>query len=88
MIQTNIKNLFEAAGLENIRPTDEALEEMGISRRRFTQLLENVNKSSITYDEVNSLRNWISGIKELDPEAIIEGQSQTAEIAEDLGLSK
>lgn len=88
MIQTNIKNLFEEVGLENIRPTDEALAQMGMSRRRFTFLVENLHKTSITYDEVEAIKTWVERIKTLDPEAMIETQSDSSGIAKEFGLTK
>lgn len=88
MIQTNIKKLFEEAGLESIRPTDQALIEMGLSRRRFSFLLENVHKTAITVQEVNAIQSWLEGIKAINADQVVGNHLDTAEIAESLGLSK
>jgi hypothetical protein len=88
MIQTNIQKLFEYAGIDNPRPTDKALEEMGISRRRFTQLLENTHKSPITVAELSAIKGWINQIKEIDPEQVVGEYEPAANLAESLGMSK
>ena len=88
MIQTNIKKLFEEAGIENPRPTDKALEEMGLSRRRYTQLVENSHKSPITVAELAGIKGWISQIKDMDGEQVIGNFEPSAELADSLGLSK
>lgn len=88
MIQTNIKNLFLDAGLEEARPSDEALEKMGISRRRFTQLLENVNKTPITVPELESIKEWIEGFKNIDTDLMIGDIQKTSNLREKLGFVK
>lgn len=88
MIQINIKHLFESAGLENPRPTDKALEEMGLSRKRFTQLTENVYKSPITVTELEGIKRWVSNITEMDPEQVVGQVEQANALAESLGMSK
>jgi len=88
MIQTNIKKIFEEAGLEAIRPTDQALETMGISRRRFTLLLENTHVSPISVQELESIKEWIQGIQTMDTDRLIGEYSPTDEVASSLGLSK
>ncbi len=88
MILTNIQRIFEKAGLDNPRPTEKALQEMGITRKRFTQLLENSHKSPITVAELAAIRGWIAKIREMDPEQIV-GEFEPADtLAESLGLSK
>lgn len=88
MVLINIKNLFESAGLENPRPTEKALEEMGLSRRRFTQLMENVYKSPITVAELEGIKRWITNITEMDPEQVVGQVEQANALAKQLGLSK
>jgi hypothetical protein len=88
MIVTNIQKIFESAGLENPRPTDKALEEMGLTRKRFTQLLENTHKSPITVAELSAIKGWIAKIRELDPEQIIGEFEPESDLAESLGLTK
>jgi predicted DNA-binding protein (UPF0251 family) len=89
MIQTNIKKLFEDAGLEAIRPTDEALAQMGISRRRFTLLLENSQYATpMSVHELEAIRIWIEGIKSIDAEQIVGNYSPSSDMAKELGLTK
>lgn len=88
MIQTNIKKLFQDAGIEEARPTDEALERMGISRRRFTQLLENLHKTEITVQELEAIRGWIEGLKEIDTDRLVGNDTSSSLLAEKLGLIK
>lgn len=76
MTKTNIKLLLEKAGIEDPRPTNEALKKMGISRRRFTQLLENVNKTPMSVNELNSISAWIEGFKAIDTEQIVTVHSR------------
>lgn len=66
-----IKELFTKAGIEDVRPTDEALKAMGLSRRRFTQLVEGTNKTEIRLTEVISIKAWVNGIREINPEKIL-----------------
>ena len=88
MIPINLKKIFEQAGLEDPRPTDQALERMGISRRRFSQLLDNKHVNPITVPELEALKNWIEEIKSIDPELIIGDYSSHQHLADSLGLSK
>lgn len=88
MIQTNIQKIFEDAGIENVRPTDKALENMRMSRRRFTQLMENSHKSSITVEELSALRGWILQVKEMDPDHLVGEFESSKRLAESLGLTK
>lgn len=88
MVQTNIKKIFENAGLENPRPTDKALQEMDLSRRRFTQLMENSHVSPITVSELASLKGWIIQLKEMDPDQLVGQFEPSDELADSLGLSK
>ena len=88
MIQTNIKKLFDEVGLESIRPTDEALLQMGISRRRFTILVDNIHKTPITIEEVQAIKAWITGVTALNPEEIIGENNSSKELAESMGLTK
>jgi hypothetical protein len=69
MIQ--IKQLFHEAGIADVRPTDEALERMNLSRRRFTQICEGSNKSDITLTELHAIKAWIASVKEIDQNAIV-----------------
>jgi hypothetical protein len=66
-----IKELFKAAGLDEIRPTDDALEAMGMSRRRFTQIADGSNKSDITLTEIMAIKKWLSKIREIDPDQVL-----------------
>lgn len=88
MIQTNLKKLFLAVGLEEVRPTDEALEKMGLSRRRFTLLLENKHATSMTIEEHESLKDWIEGIKEIDHTQIIGDFEALDTLADKLGMTR
>jgi len=88
MIQTNIKKLFEDAGLEAIRPTDEALSEMGISRRRFTLLVENSHVTPMSVHELDAIKTWLEGIKSIDTDQIVGPYSRSEDMARSLGLNK
>lgn len=88
MILTNIQKIFENAGLDNPRPTERALQDMGLTRKRFTQLLENSHKSPITVAELGAIRGWIAKIREMDPEQIVGEFEPSDSLAESLGLSK
>ncbi|WP_053405053.1 hypothetical protein [Persicobacter sp. CCB-QB2] len=53
-----LSNLIEERfGLE-ARPTDEKLSELGLTRKRFTRILNNSGKP-ITIEEAKSLSNWL-----------------------------
>lgn len=88
MVQTNIKNLLLEAGIEEARPSDEALSKMRISRRRFTQLLENVNKTPITVPELESIKEWIEGFKNIDTDLMIGDIQKSSSLREKLGFVK
>lgn len=88
MIQTNLKRLLLAAGIEEIRPTDEALDKMRMSRRRFTLLLENKHVNSMTVEEHESLKVWIEGFRLIDSQQIIGDFEPESDLAESLGLTK
>lgn len=88
MIQTNIKKLFESAGMEEVRPTAEALIEMGMSRRRFSLLLENTHATPITVQELEGIRGWIDRIKSIDSTQLVGDYTPDKELAESIGLSK
>ncbi|MFN3802606.1 hypothetical protein [Belliella pelovolcani] len=88
MIQINIKNLLLNAGIEEVRPTDEALEKMGIARRRFTQLIENLNKKEITVAELEAIKVWVNGFSDIDTDRIIEQADSSYTMKEKLGLVK
>lgn len=65
MIQTDVQKILETEGLENSNPSAHALKEMRISRKRFTQLLENKEKKPITLGELACIKGWIYEIKAL-----------------------
>lgn len=88
MIQTNIKKLFENAGAEMPRPTDQALEMMNISRKRFTLLAENRKSTPITVQELEAIKAWIENIKSIDTDQIIGDFEPADELAISLGLTK
>lgn len=67
-----IKEILKGAGLDEIRPTEEALTAMGISRRRFTQLVEGTNKSDVTLSEIKAIKKWLEGIRDIDPEKVYQ----------------
>ena len=71
MTQTNLKKLFAESGLEEVRPTDEALSKMGITRRRFTMLLENSHSTDLTVQELEAIKAWVEQIKNLDSDRLI-----------------
>ncbi|WP_053404276.1 hypothetical protein [Persicobacter sp. CCB-QB2] len=53
-----LSNLIEERfGLE-ARPTDEKLSELGLTRKRFTRILNNSGKP-ITIEEAKSLSDWL-----------------------------
>lgn len=66
-----VKQLFEKAGIEDVRPTDRALRRMGISRRRFTQLSEGTNKTALSLSELVAIKRWVKKVTEIDPEKVI-----------------
>jgi hypothetical protein len=72
MIYIKIKELFQTAGLEEIRPTDAALESMGMSRKRFSQILEKTTKAPITVAELEAIKRWMEGLAALSNESLIE----------------
>ncbi|PRY90625.1 hypothetical protein [Mongoliibacter ruber] len=88
MIKTNLKKLLLRAGLEEARPTEEALEKMEISRRRFTQLLENTNKTPINVHELESIKKWISGFQMVDTDLLVGEIAEKSCLTEKLGLIK
>lgn len=88
MLHTNLKNLFENAGLENIRPTEQALAEMKITRRRFTLLLENDHKTPISVEEMEAIKVWIEGIKAIDTDQVIGESNSLSDLADSLGMTK
>lgn len=88
MIQTNIKKLLTEAGIEEARPTDDALVKMRISRRRFTQLLENKHKTEISVQELEAIRSWIEGLKDIDTNRLVGGDPNEIGLTERLGLTK
>ncbi|MDN3689061.1 hypothetical protein [Cyclobacterium jeungdonense] len=69
-----IKKLFEEAGIEDVRPTDEALKAMGLSRRRFTQLVEGTNKTDISVSELISIKAWVKRVTEINPEEVMTSE--------------
>jgi hypothetical protein len=89
MVNINIKNLLLEAGIEELRPSKEALQEMGISRRRYTQLVENINKTPININEMEAIKKYIQGFQNINTDQLI-GQtcSQINLIKENLGLTK
>ncbi|AEL24064.1 hypothetical protein [Cyclobacterium marinum] len=66
-----VKQIFQEKGIEDPRPTSEALKLMRMSRRRFTQLTEGTNKSELRISELVAIRKWIETIKEIDPNELI-----------------
>lgn len=88
MIQTNIKKLFETAGIEMPRPTEQALETMAISRRRFTLLVDNKHVTPITVQELEAIKAWIEEIKAIDTEQLVGEWKDSKELANSLGLTK
>jgi hypothetical protein len=88
MIQTNLKRLLQLAGIEEVRPSDEALEKMRMSRRRFTLLLENKHVTSMTVEEHESLKAWIEGFRQIDSSQIIGDFEPVEDLAESFGLTK
>lgn len=88
MIQTNLKKLFENAGLEAVRPTDNALEKMDISRRRFTLLMDNKHVTPLSVQELEAIKTWVEEIKAIDSDQVIGDYTPHADIAQSLGLNK
>lgn len=70
MTHINLKTMLENVGIQDPKPTQDALDQMGISRRRFTQLSENINKSPMSVHELEAIKNWVNGIRNIDPEEI------------------
>jgi hypothetical protein len=87
-MQTNTKKLLEVAGIEEVRPTDEALAKMGMSRRRWTQLLENININPMTVQELEAIKEWIQGLQNIDTDKLIGKIPDKSQLSERLGLSK
>jgi hypothetical protein len=85
-VNINIKNLLLKVGIENLRPSDKALEEMGISRRRYTQLIENINKTPININELESMKKYIQGFQNIDTDKIIG--KDLDDLPNKLGLTK
>lgn len=75
-----IKKLFKEAGVHDVKPTDEALSAMSLSRRRFTQLAEGTNKTGITVSELNAIKAWVRRVTEINPEEVITSENHTSEI--------
>jgi hypothetical protein len=75
MTKTNLKKMLNEAGLESVRPSSIALDSMKISRRRFTNLFENTHKSPISVQELQSIKKWIIGIKEIKPDELIRSDN-------------
>jgi hypothetical protein len=69
-----IKQLFSEKGIEDVRPTDEALKLMRMSRRRFTQLSEGTNKTEINVSEMEALKKWVKGVKEINPDELLPSE--------------
>lgn len=57
--KNRLREIFTAIGLEVIRPTDQLLEEWGMSANRFNQLLNNKGRISITVSESKNLEKWL-----------------------------
>jgi hypothetical protein len=57
--KNRLRDIFTAIGLEAIRPTNQLLEEWGMSANRFNQLLNNKGRISITVSESKSLEKWL-----------------------------
>jgi len=66
-----IKRLFKEKGIEDVRPTNEALRLMKVSRRRFTQLSEGKNKSEIKVSELAAIQRWVKGVTEINPDELV-----------------
>ena len=66
MIETNIQEILESAGIKNIELSAFALKEMGISKKRFLQLLKNRQKSPITINELACIKGWIYRFNEVN----------------------
>lgn len=70
-MSTNIKTLLQAAGIKHLRPTKKALHTMAISQRRYTQLVENINKNPITVNELESIKSFIKGFAAIDLNSLV-----------------
>ncbi|WP_289030183.1 hypothetical protein [uncultured Algoriphagus sp.] len=62
---------------------------MGLSRRRFTLLVENSQYATpMSVHELEAIKTWIEGIKAIDADQIVGVYSRTADMAKELGLTK
>lgn len=54
-----LREIFAAIGLQSVRPTDELLEQWGMSATRFNQLVANKGRIGITVSESKALAKWL-----------------------------
>jgi hypothetical protein len=87
MAALKIRERFAEVGLM-VCPTEQALEEMNISRRRLTQLVDNTNKRDMTVSELEALSTWMAKIADIDFENIIGENTSNHELIERLNMSK
>jgi hypothetical protein len=54
-----IQKLFQIKGLTEFKPTDDILKKLGITRKRFFQILENKGNHDLTVSEKENIENWL-----------------------------
>ncbi len=54
-----LREIFTAIGLETVRPSDQLLEQWGMSATRFNQLVNNKGRIGITVSESKALEKWL-----------------------------
>ena len=72
MKKKTIKNRFIELGVQDLKPTPEALDKMKISKRRFTTILERKNKTPVTVTELQNIQNWINSSARILSEDLTE----------------
>ena len=54
-----LQEIFAAIGLQSVRPSDELLEQWGMSATHFNQLVANKGRIGITVSESKALGRWL-----------------------------
>jgi hypothetical protein len=54
-----LQEIIAAIGLQSVRPSNELLEEWGMSATRFNQLVANMGRIGITVSESKALGRWL-----------------------------
>jgi hypothetical protein len=63
-MQSRLKDIFlGACGFQKVIPTDALLEDLGVTRKRFYQLIENKGNQEMTVSEKIKLERWLKRIE-------------------------